>query len=402
MPLPPGCWPWASSRATASASGRRTMRSGWSRSSPPPRPGLILVNINPAYRLTELEYALNKVGCKALVTADQLQDQRLSRHAARAGARAGPQRAGSPVGGALAGAGDGDPASARMSAPACSASPISRRLWHGAMPGALGRARGDAAVRRSDQHPVHQRHHRRAQGRDAHPPQILNNGFFIGEAQTPHARTTGSASRCRSITASAWCSATSPASPMARRWSIPARASTPWPSWRPSQAERCTALYGVPTMFIAELDHPEFKRFDLASLRTGIMAGSPCPIEVMRRVRRRDAHGRGDDRLRHDRDQPGQLPERAPTIRWSGASRPSAASIPHVEVKIVDAEGRIVPRGHAGELCTRGYSVMRGLLGRCRAHARGDRPRRLDAHRRPRRRSTPRATATSSAGSRTW
>ena len=93
------------------------------------------------------------------------------------------------------------------------------------------------------------------------------------------------------------------------------------------QAERCTALYGVPTMFIAELEHPEFDRFDLSSLRTGIMAGSPCPIEVMRRVVERDAHERGHHRLRHDRDQPGQLPELESTIRSSDGSRPSAGFI---------------------------------------------------------------------------
>ena len=93
------------------------------------------------------------------------------------------------------------------------------------------------------------------------------------------------------------------------------------------EQEKCTALYGVPTMFIAELDHPEFAQFDLSSLRTGIMAGAPCPIEVMKRVNRRDEHARGDHRLRHDRDQPGQFPERAPTIRWSGGCRPSDASI---------------------------------------------------------------------------
>ncbi|GAB1424014.1 hypothetical protein MASR2M16_12480 [Thauera terpenica] len=74
--------------------------------------------------------------------------------------------------------------------------------------------------------------------------------------------------------------------------------------------EKCTALYGVPTMFIAALDHPRFAEFDLASLRTGIMAGSPCPIEVMRRVIDNYEHGRSDDRLRHDRDFAGQLPER--------------------------------------------------------------------------------------------
>ena len=68
---------------------------------------------------------------------------------------------------------------------------------------------------------------------------------------------------------------------------VPGEAFEPLPCSRPSQAERCTSLYGVPTMFIAELDHPRFAEFDLSSLRTGIMAGSPCPVEVMRRCSRR-------------------------------------------------------------------------------------------------------------------
>ena len=83
--------------------------------------------------------------------------------------------------------------------------------------------------------------------------------------------------------------------------------------------ERCTALHGVPTMFIAELEHPRFGEFDLSSLRTGIMAGSPCPIAVMRRVVDRDAHAGGDDLLRHDGDQSRQLSER--TRRSARAAR---------------------------------------------------------------------------------
>ena len=127
------------------------------------------------------------------------------------------------------------------------------------------------------------------------------------------------------------------------------------------EAERCTALYGVPTMFIAELDHPDFARRDLSSLRTGVMAGSPCPIEVMKRVADRDAHARGDDLLRHDRDLAGVVPvaprrsARAPRRRRSaGCTRTSSArsSIRH--------GGAVVPRGTPGELCTRGYCVMLG------------------------------------------
>jgi fatty-acyl-CoA synthase len=125
------------------------------------------------------------------------------------------------------------------------------------------------------------------------------------------------------------------------------------------EAERCTTLYGVPTMFIAELEHPEFKRFDLSSLRTGIMAGSPCPVEVMKRVMREMhmpevtiAYG---------------MTETSPVSFQTAPEDPLEKRVgsvgrvlPHIEAKIVDAEGRILPRGEAGEFCARGYSVMRG------------------------------------------
>jgi fatty-acyl-CoA synthase len=124
-------------------------------------------------------------------------------------------------------------------------------------------------------------------------------------------------------------------------------------------AERCTALYGVPTMFIAELDHPEFPAFDLTSLRTGIMAGSPCPVEVMKRVvtemHMRDVticYGMTETSPVSFQTAPDDSLER----RVSTVGRVH----PHVEVKIVDEEGRIVAPGVAGELCTRGYSVMCG------------------------------------------
>jgi len=125
------------------------------------------------------------------------------------------------------------------------------------------------------------------------------------------------------------------------------------------QAEACTALYGVPTMFIAELDHPEFGRFDLSSLRTGIMAGSPCPIEVMKKV---------VDRM-HMREVTIAygMTETSPVSFQSATDDPLERRVstvgrvhPHLEVKIVDLEGRVVPRGEPGELCTRGYSVMQG------------------------------------------
>ena len=141
---------------------------------------------------------------------------------------------------------------------------------------------------------------------------------------------------------------------------VPGEAFDPPAVMKTVQEERCTALYGVPTMFIAELDHAEFARFDFSSLRTGIMAGSPCPVEVMKRVVR-DMHmpevticygmtetspvscqSKTDDALE----------KRVTTVGWVH---------PHVEVKVIDPEiGKIVSRGVPGEFCTRGYSVMLG------------------------------------------
>src|SRR5690606_15331570 len=125
------------------------------------------------------------------------------------------------------------------------------------------------------------------------------------------------------------------------------------------QDERCTTLYGVPTMFVAELNHPEFSSFDLSSLRTGIMAGAPCPIEVMKRVVSEMhmpevtiAYGMTETSpvsTQSSRDD--ELERRVSTV---------GRVHPHVEIKIVDAQGNPTPRGEAGELCTRGYSVMRG------------------------------------------
>jgi len=125
------------------------------------------------------------------------------------------------------------------------------------------------------------------------------------------------------------------------------------------QRERCTALHGVPTMFIAELDHPRFGAFDLRSLRTGIMAGSPCPIAIMRRVVAEMhmpevtiCYGMTETSPVSFQSQADDSLER----RVSTVGRVH----PHVQVKIIDAAGRVTRRGTPGELLTRGYSVMRG------------------------------------------
>ena len=144
---------------------------------------------------------------------------------------------------------------------------------------------------------------------------------------------------------------------------VPAEAFDPLATLEAVAAERCTSLYGVPTMFIAQLAHPRFDEFDLTSLRTGIMAGSPCPVEVMKQVQSRMhmpevtiCYG---------------MTETSPVSTQSSWNDPLDRRVstvgrvhPHVEVKIVNPEsGAIVPRGVAGELCTRGYCVMIGYWG---------------------------------------
>jgi fatty-acyl-CoA synthase len=141
---------------------------------------------------------------------------------------------------------------------------------------------------------------------------------------------------------------------------VPAPAFEPEATLRAVQDERCTSLYGVPTMFIAELTHPDFDSFDLSALRTGIMAGSPCPVEVMRKVIDR-MHMEGVTICYG-------MTETSPVSTQTTAEDELERRVgtvgrvhPHVEVKVVDPEtGRTVERGEPGELCTRGYSVMLG------------------------------------------
>jgi fatty-acyl-CoA synthase len=125
------------------------------------------------------------------------------------------------------------------------------------------------------------------------------------------------------------------------------------------EQEKCTAVYGVPTMFIAELDHPEFSRFNLTSLRTGIMAGAPCPVEIMKRAN--NEMNMGEVTIAYG------MTETSPVSFQSAVDDPLERRVstvgrihPHVEVKVVDLDGKIVPRGERGELCTRGYSIMLG------------------------------------------
>ena len=148
----------------------------------------------------------------------------------------------------------------------------------------------------------------------------------------------------------------------------PSDAFDPLATLRAVAQEKATALYGVPTMFIAELDHPQRGEFDLSSLRTGIMAGATCPIEVMRRVI-------GEMHMAEVQIAYG-MTETSPVSLQTGAADDLERRVtsvgrtqPRLESKVVDAEGNTVPRGEIGELCTRGYSVMLGYWNNPKATA---------------------------------
>ena len=319
--------------------------------------GLILVNINPAYRLAELEYALNKVGCKGLITAasfktsdyvGMLRNLAPELDTCRAGAL---QAAQLPDVHTLIRIDDAShPGMFRFADVA-------------GMAGMADRQRLDqlATLLQFDD-PINIQF---TSGTTGAPKgatlthhNILNNGFFVAEAMQLTARDRVCIPvplyHCFGMVLGNLACMTHGAAMV-----FPGEGFEALAVLEAIAAERCTALYGVPTMFIAELDHPEFERFNLNSLRTGIMAGAPCPIEVMKRVTQ-DMH------MEQVTIAYG-MTETSPVSFQSAVDDPIARRVttvgrihPHVEVKIVDDEGRVVPPGVAGELLTRGYSVMRG------------------------------------------
>ncbi|MES2717903.1 MAG: AMP-binding protein [Pseudomonadota bacterium] len=324
------------------------------------RAGLVLVNVNPAYRRSELDYALNKVGCRALVLAPAL---KTSDYLAIVNDLA-PELATSTPGALQAAAlpqlrwvirlGDGStPGMLNFSAVAARATAASR-----AQLAALGPTLNDTDAINIQF----------TSGTTGHPKgatlshrNILNNGFFVGEAirLTEHDRLCIPVPlyHCFGMVMGNLGCLTHGATMV-----YPAEAFDPLAVLQTVQAERCTALYGVPTMFIAELDHPRFAEFDLSSLRTGIMAGSPCPIEVMKRVQAQ-MH-MGEVTIAYG------MTETSPVSTQSAVDDPLDRRVstvgrvqPHLEVQIVDEHGQPVPCGTTGELCTRGYSVMQGYWG---------------------------------------
>jgi fatty-acyl-CoA synthase len=300
--------------------------------------GAILVNINPAYRSHELEYALQQSGTSLLIHARGFRSTDY---------------------GAMV-------KEVRPRCPELRASLTLEDDWDHLIT-AAGKVSSEALAEREASlqfdDPINIQY---TSGTTGFPKgatlshhNILNNGFFIGEAvryseqdrvciPVPFYHCFGMVLGNLACTTHGACIV------------IPGEAYDAPSVLRTVQEERCTSLYGVPTMFIGELDDPEFDRFDLSSLRTGIMAGSPCPVEVMKRVQSEMhmtevtiAYG---------------MTETSPVSTQSHTDDPLEMRVstvgsahPHVEIKIVDPEtGRVVPRGAPGEFCTRGYSVMLG------------------------------------------
>ena len=319
--------------------------------------GLILVNINPAYRLPELQYALNKVGCRALITEAAFKTSdyiAMLRELAPELDKAEP----------------GDLHAERL--------PDLRmviRLGAEKAPGFLNYP--EIAGLATDEH--RRQLEVTAAGLDFDDP--INIQFTSGTTGTPKAATLTH----HNIVNNAHIAARIMKFTQADRLCIPVPmyhcfgmvlgsllcathgAAMIFPSagfdaaavLDAIEAERCTALHGVPTMFIAELDEPGFAERDTTSLRTGIMAGAPCPVELMHRVMR-DMHlteitiGYG-------------MTETGPLSTQTAVDDPVEMRVatvgrvlPHTEIKIVGEDGGIVPPGEPGELCTRGYCVMRG------------------------------------------
>jgi len=303
------------------------------------RIGAILVNINPAYRSHELEFVLRQSGVRLLVSAESFKTSNYRAMVDEvSGALDGLERVvflGTPEWDELFTSGQGtdtDGLAAREAELAFD-DPINIQYTSGT----TGFPKGATLS-----------HHN-----------ILNNGFFIGEAcgYTERDRVCIPVPfyHCFGMVLGNLAAVTHGACIV-----IPAPGFDPAATLRATADERCTSLYGVPTMFIAELALPDFGDYDLTSLRTGIMAGSPCPIEVMKRVVS-EMH-MAEVTIAYG------MTETSPVSAQTTADDDMERRVstvgrvhPHVEVKIIDPDsGLVMPRGEPGEMCTRGYSVMLG------------------------------------------
>ncbi|MCO5160326.1 MAG: AMP-binding protein [Mesorhizobium sp.] len=324
------------------------------------RIGLILVNINPAYRLYELEYALNKVGCRALVLASSF---KTSDYLGMLGELA-PELASCAPG--------------QLKAAKLPHLTTVIRMGEEASPGmfnfadvlAMATPQGIAALDAATAAltPADPINIQFTSGTTGAPKgatlthrNIVNNGNLVTSTidftHEDRLAIPVPLYHCFGMVMGTLGCVSKGAAMV-----FPSEGFDPLATLKAVAEERCTGLYGVPTMFVAMPDHPEFASFDLSSLRTGIMAGSPCPVEVMKKVVARMnmrevtiAYG---------------MTETSPVSFQSHTDDPVDRRVstvgrvhPHVEVKIVDDKGRTVPVGARGELCTRGYSVMQGYWG---------------------------------------
>lgn len=302
------------------------------------RIGAILVNINPAYKTSELEFVLNQAGISFLILARQFRTSNYVQMVEQV----------------------------RDRCPHLRGSLVLDDVWDALLEEGAQVSESELASRESSlqfDDPINIQY---TSGTTGFPKgatlshhNILNNGFFIGETlryteadrvciPVPFYHCFGMVLGNLACTTHGACMV------------IPGESYDPLAVMETVQAERCTALYGVPTMFIGELEHPRFPEFDFSSLRTGIMAGSPCPIEVMKKV----------NTLMHMPEVTicYGMTETSPVSTQSSTDDPVDKRVatvgrihPHVEIKIIDPlSGATLPRGTPGELCTRGYSVMLG------------------------------------------
>ena len=319
--------------------------------------GAVMVCINPAYRLSELEYVLNKVGCKAVISADTFKSSEYLRMLQELAPELRVCQPG------------------MLEARRLPALRTVIRMGAGKTPGMHNFddvCRTGGLVERARLSEIGAR----LQADDAINIQftsgttgapkgatlshcnILNNGWFVGEVQrfTEQDRLAIPVPlyHCFGMVMGVLNCVTHGSAMV-----LPAPVFDPLETLKAVQQERCTALYGVPTMFIAELDHPQFGDFDLSSLRTGVMAGAPCPAPIMQRViahmHMRDVticYGMTETSPVSFQTTPADpLDKRVETV---------GRILPRLECKIVDGDNRVVAVGARGELCTRGYSVMLG------------------------------------------
>jgi fatty-acyl-CoA synthase len=319
--------------------------------------GAILVNINPAYRLYELEYAMNKSGCRAIVSAEQFKS---SKYLEMLYALAPELNTCEP---------------GQLKAEKLPDLDIVIRMGDARSPGMFnfpdiceaGGAEERARLKqlKSELRPDDPINIQFTSGTTGNPKgatlthcNILNNGYLTGAGM----RLSPTDRLCMPV-------------PLYHCFGMvlgnlacfahgatvvyPSEVFDPLSTLQAVESERCTALHGVPTMFVTELSHPDFEKFDLSTLRTGVMAGAPCPVDVMKRVI-------SDMNMKHILIGYGQtevspinhltLPDDPIEKRVETVGR----AVPWIEIKLIDVDGRVVPIGEKGEVCTRGYSVMLG------------------------------------------